>query len=185
MDTTEQKFELEVHLSPGEAAERIINLSDDLEVKSDKKHGSPFLGYRGHATLQHLVEGESIYLQKPAPRQSSLHGVRIRFESSSVGCRLIASRGLNPLAKAFFRLWFGGLLLLGAYGAIGLSLEVLRGQRQIQGLVFLFAPIGLIIFAWLWILLGRRLARKEILEIREWLEGLYGDVKIESRSTDA
>jgi len=77
----QKQLELTLSLSPQEAADRIIQVSDDMAIESDKDAWLSFVGiHKGHATFQHKVEGKGVYVQKRPNLRNSQHGVSIQFE---------------------------------------------------------------------------------------------------------
>jgi hypothetical protein len=180
-----ENLELVVRLDPSQAVQRIIRFSDDMKAQSDKDAWLALIaGPRGHGTFQHRVLGESIYVQKRPDWKNSQHGLLIRLEPCSIGTALHASRRLNPWTLAFIRLWSIGVCLFGGFAGISLSLQVVRGEKQVAELVWLFVPLGMLMFCLLFVLVGRQLAKKELIEIWEWLNNIFADAKAEPKSTE-
>ena len=101
MKDAQEQLKLTVSLSPKEAVDRIIQMSDDMAIKSNKDDWLWWVsGYSGHGTFQHQVQGDSVYVQKRSSLQNSQHGVSIHFEASPFGCSLVEELGREEKWKA-------------------------------------------------------------------------------------
>ena len=174
-----EQIVLNVSISPQEARDLIVSMSDDITSKSDKEAWLSLIGGpSGTRSFQHQANEERVFVQKRARFQSSWYGAWIRFEPRPFGSSLIAVQSLEPWTKGFFRLWFGGVGLLGGFGAISIIYGVAKGQRPVGELVWLLVPAGMITFGLLLIALADRFAKEEVAEIWGWLNSVFADVMV-------
>jgi hypothetical protein len=107
MKAGQEKLELNVSLNPQEASDLIVQMSDDMAIKSDKEAWLSLIrGSSGTRNFQYQVDRKLVFVQKRARLQNSQHCAWIRFEPRPFGSNLIAVQSLNPWTKGFFRLWF-------------------------------------------------------------------------------
>jgi len=150
-----------------------------MDATSDKDAWRSWLGgYGGHSSFQHLIAGESIYIQSRPGKQYSQHGLRIFVEPTGEGCSLTSSRSLNPRTKGFLRFWLGAVVVASLVTAIGSSSTI--AAAPLSKLAWL-VPLVMFMFGWSFVLLGRQLVKKEIVEMEEWLRTIFADVMIEHR----
>jgi hypothetical protein len=168
-------IELDVTLSPEEAMSRIIASSDE------ERFAFSLSGHAGDKPFLLRRDGNSFRVQKRRFYRNSFHPYLFaRVEPTAYGSRITGHFSISGGTKTFMMLWFLGVGLFGGMMIIKLVSDYLNGKISGNEALWAFHPIGMLVFGFLLIVIGKLLSRNEVRDISVWLRGQFADVALES-----
>lgn len=166
-------IEIPVSLSPDEAMYRIENASDEDHLAfslSGHAGDKPFLLQR---------KADRFRVEKRIFYRNSFHPFfYARIEPTAYGSRISGYFAMGKLERISITLWFAVFGLAGIFSIPGLLIQYQRGEIGEKGLLWIFHPIGMILFMYLLVTLGKFLSRKEAPAITALLRDLFADVTL-------
>lgn len=101
------------------------------------------------------------------------------IEPTAYGSRINGHFAMGKLERAFMAFWFASVVLFGIFFIPCLIMQYQSGEISEKDLLWVFHPIGMIVFGYLMDVLGKFLARKEAPAITAWLCDLFADVTLQ------